>query len=276
METTALRRRLSSRSSLCSSSSSGVSLRLNSMCIRFLFSADAASATSAARTASSRRLVSTRDAENSERASSSDERAAFARVSTSPEARAPFAVASRSASSASCVSLEAATSLTCAAAVIASAAATSSRRSFKDLRPSSWLVNPSASSSAVVLISFKPCSNFWTFFLCSSSMNLMVSSASFCVLRHKLSSHPSFAPDASEEVERASSSTPARTGGGASAGSGVGPGAPDAFAIAKGSRSARDRPPPRRTARSASDGVSRGVGTRVPRLDDQDSYLGTH
>ena len=179
METTALRRRLSSRSSLCSSSSSGVSFRLNSMCIRFLFSADAASATSAARTASSRRLVSTRDAENSERASSSDERAAFARVSTSPEARAPFAVASRSASSASCVSLEAATSLTCAAAVIASAATTSSRRSFKDLRPSSWLVNPSASSSAVVLISFKPCSNFWTFFLCSSSMNLMVSSASF-------------------------------------------------------------------------------------------------
>ena len=66
----------------------------------------------------------------------------------------------------------------------------SSRRSLRDLRPSIWLCTESTTSSAVCLISSTACSNFCTFFLCSSSMNLMVSSASFCVFFMRFPNQP--------------------------------------------------------------------------------------
>ena len=93
----------------------------------------------------------------------------------------------------------------------------SSRSILRDLRPSSWLCRPSTTSSAVVLISSTAASNFCTFFLCSSSMNLMVSSASFWVFRQRLSNHPLFS----------SGFAPPSAGVAGFAGeSGVGPGSP--------------------------------------------------
>ena len=93
----------------------------------------------------------------------------------------------------------------------------SSRSILRDLRPSSWLCRPSTTSSAVVLISSTAASNFCTFFLCSSSMNLMVSSASFWVFRQRLSNHPLFS----------SGFAPPPAGvAGFSGESGVGPGSP--------------------------------------------------